>query len=125
MAIYQQTLEKLQGFTLLATEAKDAAFNGTGVDLKDFDGDIVVILNATAAGSSKTAALRLEESDDNSTFTAITGGGFTNVGNEASKQTKVLNRDGLKRYIRLAMTSITADGETILTCNGLALKKYG
>lgn len=125
MALFQQTLEKLQGLTLQETESKDAAFNGTGVDLKDYDGDIVVILTATAAGSSKTAAFRLEESDDNTTFTAITGGGFTNVGNEFSKQTKVLNRDGLKRYVRLAMTSITASGATYVTCNGLALKKYG
>jgi hypothetical protein len=125
MAIYQQTLEKLQGFTLLATETKTAAFDGTGVDLKDYDGDVVVILNATAAGSSKTAVLRLEESADNSTFTAIEGGGFTNVGNAASKQTKVLNRDALKRYIRLSMTSITAEGSTVVTCNGLALNKYG
>lgn len=125
MAIFQQSLEKLQGFTLLATETKTAAFDGTGVDLKDYDGDIVVIFNATAAGSGKTAAFRLEESDDNSTYTAITGGGFTNVGNTASKQTKVINRDELKRYVRLSMTSITSEGSTIVTCNGLALKKYG
>jgi len=125
MAIYQQTLEKLQHFTLVETEAKDAAFDSDGIDLKDYDGDIVVILTATAAGADITAEFRLEESADDVTYTAITGGGFTDVENDFSKQVKVLNRDIMKRYIRLSMTDITEEGETIVTCYGLALKKYG
>lgn len=125
MAIYQQTLEKLQHFTLVETEAKTAAFDSDGIDLKDYDGDILVILTATAAGVDITAEFRLEESADDVTYAAITGGGFTDVENDFSKQVKVLNRDGLKRYVRLSMTDITAEGDTTVTCIGLALKKYG
>ena len=128
MAIYQQTLEKLQHFTLVETEAKDAAFDSDGIDLKDYDGDIVVILTATAAGEDKTAEFRLEESADDGDedeYTAVAGGGFADVEDDFSKQVIVLNRDIMKRYIRLSMTDITEDGETIVTCYGLALKKYG
>ena len=72
--LFQQTLEKLEHFTLLATTTITATGNQTGVDLKDYDGDIQVILLGTAAGASADLTFRIEESDDNSTYTAATGG---------------------------------------------------
>ena len=51
MAIFQQTLEKLQHFTLLATTTITATGNQTGVDLLEYDGDIQIILSGTAAGA--------------------------------------------------------------------------
>jgi hypothetical protein len=125
MAIFQQTLDKLQHFTLLATTTITGTGDQTGVDLLEYDGDIQVILSGTAAGSGADLTFRLEESDDNSTFTAVTGGGFTAIGNTASKQVKTLNRDELKRYVRLSCTAETGTASSAVTCFGYGLKKYG
>jgi hypothetical protein len=125
MAIFQQTIEKLQHFTLLATTTITGTGNQTGVDLKDFDGDIQVILSGTAAGSDADLTFRLEESADNSAYTAVTGGTFTVIGNEAYKEVKTVNRDGLKRYLRLSCTAETGTASSAVTCFGYGLKKYG
>lgn len=125
MAIYQQTLEKLEHFTLLATTTITGTGDQAGVDLKDYDGDIQVILSGTAAGAGADLTFRLEESDDNSTFTAVTGGSFTAIGNAAAKQVKTFNRDELKRYVRLSCTAETGTASSAVTCFGYGLKKYG
>lgn len=125
MAIYQQTLEKLQHFTLLATTTITGTGDQAGVDLLDYDGDIQIILSGTAAGSGADLTFRIEESADNSTFTAVTGGTFTAIGNAASKQVLTLNRDALKRYVRLSCTAETGTASSAVTCFGFGLKKYG
>jgi hypothetical protein len=125
MAIFQQTLEKLEHFTLLATTTITGTGNQTGVDLHEYDGDIQIILSGTAAGAGADLTFRIEESDDNSTFTAATGGSFTAIGNTASKQVKTLNRDELKRYVRLSCTAETGTASSAVTCFGYGLKKYG
>ena len=125
MAIFQQTLEKLQHFTLLATTTITGTGDQTGVDLLDYDGDIQIILSGTAAGAGADLTFRIEESADNSTFTAVTGGTFTAIGNVASKQVLTLNRDALKRYVRLSCTAETGTASSAVTCFGYGLKKYG
>lgn len=125
MAIFQQTLDKIQHFTLLATTTITGTGDQTGVDLLDYDGDVQIILAGTAAGSGADLTFRIEESADNSTFTAVTGGTFTAIGNAAYKEVKTLNRDGLKRYIRLSCTAETGTASSAVTCFGFGLKKYG
>ena len=125
MAIFQQTLEKLQHFTLLATTTITATGNQTGVDLLEYDGDIQIILAGTAAGAGADLTFRIEESSDNSTFTAVTGGTFTAIGNAAYKEVKTFDRDNLKRYIRLSCTAETGTASSAVTCFGFGLKKYG
>jgi hypothetical protein len=125
MAIFQQTLEKLQHFTLLATTTITGTGNQTGVDLLEYDGDVQIILAGTAAGAAADLTFRIEESADNSTFTAVTGGTFTAIGNAAYKEVKTFDRDNLKRYIRLSCTAETGTASSAVTCFGFGLKKYG
>ena len=125
MAVFQQTLDKIQHFTLLATTTITGTGDQTGVDLLDYDGDVQIILAGTAAGAGADLTFRIEESADNSTFTAATGGTFTAIGNAAYKEVKTLNRDGLKRYIRLSCTAETGTASSAVTCFGFGLKKYG
>jgi hypothetical protein len=125
MAIHQQTLEKLQHFTLLATTTITGTGNQTGVDLLEYDGDVQIILAGTAAGAAADLTFRIEESADNSTFTAVTGGTFTAIGNAAYKEVKTFDRDNLKRYIRLSCTAETGTASSAVTCFGFGLKKYG
>lgn len=125
MAIHELTLEKLQHFTLLATTTITGTGNQTGVDLAGYEGDVQMILSGTAAGASADLTFRIEESDDNSTFTAATGGTFTAIGNAAYKEVKTLNSNDLKRYIRLSCTAETGSASSAVTCFGFGLKKYG
>jgi hypothetical protein len=82
-------------------------------------------LAGTAAGASADLTFRIEESSDNSTFTAVTGGTFTAIGNAAYKEVKTFDRDNLKRYIRLSCTAETGTASSAVTCFGFGLKKYG
>jgi len=128
MAIHQQTLEKLQHFPLHPVATESTTFTGATTniaDLKDFDGDIQIILDSGAAASSGTMTGKIQDSADGSTGWAdVTGGGFTAVAQAASKQVLTINRDGIKRYIRFVGT-IAASGTTTYSVNGYGLKKYG
>jgi len=125
MAVHELTLEKLQHFTLLATTTITGTGDQTGVDLAGYEGDVQIILSGTAAGSGADLTFRIEESADNSTFTAATGGRFTAIGNAAAKQVITLNSNDLKRYIRLSCTAETGTASSSVTCFGYGLKKYG
>jgi len=124
MAITQYTLDKLQHFTLLATTTITATGNQTGVDIGDFDGEIQVILSGTAAGAGADLTFRIEESADDSAYTAVTGGTFTAIANAASKQVLTLNASELKRYIRLSCTAETGTASSAVTCFGYGTKQY-
>ena len=129
MAIFQQTLEKLQHFPLHPLAQETATFTGATTniaDLKDFDGEIQIILDSGAAAASGTMTGQIQHSDttDNADFSNVTGGGFTAVAQAVSKQVMTLNRDALKRYIRFVGT-IAASGTTTYSVNGYGLKKYG
>ena len=124
MAITQYTLDKLQHFTLLATTAITGTGNQTGVDIADYDGEIQLVLLGTAAGAGADLTFRIEESNDDSTYTAVSGGGFTAVGNAASKQVLTLNASDLKKYIRLSCTAETGTASSAVTCIGYGTKQY-
>ena len=84
MAIFQQTLEKLQHFPLHPVASETATFTGATTniaDLNDFDGDIQLILDAGAAGGSGTMTGKIQHSDTTTSgdFSDVTGGGFTAV----------------------------------------------
>ena len=125
MALHELTLDKLQHFTLLATTTITGTGDQTGVDLAGYEGDIQIILSGTAAGADADLTFRIEESADNSTFTAATGGSFTAIGNAAYKEVITLNSNDLKRYIRLSCTAETGTASSAVTCFGFGLKKYG
>lgn len=124
MAITQHTLEKLQHFTLLATTTITATGDQTGVDIRAYDGEIQIILMGTAAGSGADLTFRIEHSNDDSTYVAVTGGGFTAIANAASKQVITLNANDLRRYIRLSCTAETGTASSAVTCIGYGTKQY-
>ena len=125
MAIHELTLDKLQHFTLLATTTITDVGDQTGVDLAGYEGDVQIILSGTAAGSATDLTFRIEESADDSTYTAVTGGTFTDIGNAAYKEVITLNSNDLKRYVRLSCTAKTGSPSSAVTCFGFGLKKYG
>ena len=89
MAINQQTLEKLQHFPLHPVASETGTFTGATTniaDLKDYDGDIQVILDAGAAAASGTMTGKIQHSSTTTSgdFEDVTGGCFTAVAQAAS-----------------------------------------
>ena len=125
MALHELTLDKLEHFTLLATTTITATGDQTGVDLAGYEGDVQIILSGTAAGADADLTFRIEESADDSTYSAATGGTFTAIGNAAYKEVLTLNSNDLKRYIRLSCPAETGTASSAVTCVGFGLKKYG
>jgi len=88
--------------------SRTATAQGTGVDLLDYEGTATVVLDAGAAtaGSSPTLEVTLDESDDNSTWTAVPaaayaeGTNFTQVTTTAGVQIRHFNVSERKRYLR-------------------------
>ena len=130
MAITQYALEKLQHFPLHPAASETADFTGATTniaDLKDFDGDIQIILDSNGGASgTRTLALKIQHSatTTDGDFVDATGGGFTSLTTSVSKQVMTLNRDGLRRYVRLVTTQ-GAGSTYIYSVNGYGLKKYG
>ena len=134
MAIIQQALEKLEHFALAPTASRNAALDGTAVDLRTYDGDVLLILDVAAGGTS-TCTVTLQDSADNVTFANVsaefTRGGvlqapgtvaFAQVSTTASKQTIVVSKDGLRRYVKAVSVE---GGDHTYSVNGIGVKKYG
>lgn len=87
---------------ILACANVSASANGTGIDVSDFVGGVKFTLDSGAGtGTTPTLDVKLQESDDNSTWTDVTGGAFTQVTDAgASFETLTLSADGLKKYVR-------------------------
>ena len=86
-----------------APSARTATFNSTGVDLANYDGAMVVIHPGTITDGTHTPTL--QESSDNSTFSAVAASDM--IGTLAAIATNTVQRVGYigsKRYIRLNVT---------------------
>lgn len=86
---------------------KNATVNGTGVDLKGYETALAVVQFGTWTDGTHTPSL--EESDDNSAFTAVAAadleGSFTAVSAGGGSNTiQQVGYKGRKRYVRVKMT---------------------
>jgi len=105
---------------LLPGARRTASGNGSGVDVRDYVGAAkVVLISSAGGGATPTLDVKIQDSDDNSTFADVSGAAFTQVTDAAaSLQELHLNLDSVKRYIRavatIAGTTPTFDGGVIL-----------
>lgn len=107
MSIDRNLGEVLQTIEVLAPKRATATANGTGIDMQDYVGDVVVTLSSSAGGgTSPTLDVKLQECDTSGgTYTDITGATFTQVTGAAdSTESIVLNADSAKRYVRAVET---------------------
>lgn len=119
----------LQTINLLPMQSVIADANGTGVDVSQYVGSIAVVLSCKCtAGTSPTLDVKLQESDDDVTYTDISGGAFTQVtdaGTSAATREKiVVNVDACKKYIR-ALKDIGGTGSPafMTSCVGLGVQQ--
>lgn len=127
MAIIQQALEKLQLFSCVATAAVTSTATSAAIDLKEYDGDVSLILTSAAGtGSSPTLDVKVQDSDaSGGTYSDLSGAAFTQVTDSASMQVITFSKDEAKRYIKIVQTVGGSTPSFTFNINALALKKYG
>ena len=117
---------KTELLSLSANDVVGASANRTGVDLVDYEGDIMAILDAEAGGASITYAVKIQDSADNSSFADVSGLAFTTTdANTALRETLRINSDEVRRYIRAVITVAGGSGAGALSVVALGSKKYG
>ena len=126
MALSQRNFEALQHFAAYAPATVTATGAATSVDLLGYDGDVVFVMQATAAGAATAFKVRMEHSDttDAGDFTAITGGAFEDIGNAAYLDSVAISKDDVKRYVRVNIYEETGSASSIISVTGVGVKKY-
>jgi len=94
---------------LVADNHAAGTVNGPGIDRVGFE-EALVVVNSGANGTSGTADVKVQESDDNSTWADVAGAAFAQI-TEANDNTVYVGRLNLvvrKRYLRLVAVVGTA-----------------
>ncbi len=108
MAIRDTATEALPAHSLAPAVRTNGTVNGSGVDLQGYEASFALV--HFGAWTDGTHTPKLQESDDNSSFTDVAAGDqlgtFTAVASAPGANTiqKVAYR-GAKRYIRVVMTT--------------------
>ena len=76
--------------------------NGTGIDLRGYQGILKVILDSGAG--TGTLNVKIQDSTDNNSFADIAGKAFAQVTTAESLQSLKIDTRAVKRYIRAVLT---------------------
>ena len=101
------TLSRVTDAVLFAPAVRTASANGTGVDITDYEGVGMIVLTSTAEAATGTMDLTLQDSPDNSTWSAVTliDGAFTQVTNAGtSQQIRRFDVNAAQKFIRGVQT---------------------
>jgi hypothetical protein len=99
--------------------ANTAAATGTGVDLNDYEGPVIVIQSHGV--STGTLDGKVQDSADNSAFADVSGLTFTQSTTTADIKTLVFDRKSVRRYVRYLGT--VATGPQVVGVSLTAMKK--
>jgi len=119
----------LQTLNLIPMASVTGDGNGTGVDVSQYVGQLAVVLTCkNTAGTTPTLDIKLQESDDNSTYTDVSGATFTQVTDAntaaATIEKIVVNVDACKKYIRAVKDIGGTDSPAFMTsCVGYGVKQ--
>lgn len=100
-----------------ASCADTAAATGTGVDLRDYEGPVVVTQNHGV--STGTLNGKIQDSADNSSFADVTGLAFAESTTTADVQQLVVQSKQVRRYIRYVGTVGTGPQVVAVTLTGV------
>lgn len=100
-----------------ASCANTAAATGTGVDLQDYEGPMIVVQNhGTSTG---TLDGKIQDSADNSSFADVAGLTFTQSTTTADVKSLVLQSKQVRRYVKYVGTVGTGPQVVGVTISGV------
>ena len=103
---------------LAAVSAADtAAATGTGVDLKDYEGPMLVV--QSHGTSTGTLDGKIQDSADNSSFADVAGLTFAQVTTAAGVKSLVLQSKQVRRYVKYVGTVGTGPQVVSVTISGV------
>ena len=97
----------LDGVSSIDPASVTATTNGSGVDLRDYDGAMVVFQAGTAdtGSGNETYSPSVEESDDNASFSAVAASDLEgSLSNMTANSVQRVGYKGAKRYLRAVLT---------------------
>ncbi len=99
---------------------------GSAIDLTNYEGDMVVLLDAEAGGAGVTYAVKLTASDTSGgTYTDVTGGAFTTTTANTLLLEKIfVNVTDIKRFVKVVVTAAGTTPLGAVSVIGLASNKY-
>ena len=110
--------------------ARTATLTGTALDVLDYEGSCLIVLNAAAAtaGTTPTLNVKLQHSATTTSgdFVDVTSGAFTavtDVAGTAGVQYLKFNASDLKRYLRVIGTIAGANASFDFTVEFVGVKK--
>lgn len=116
-------LTNFDALQLFTPAARAATANSTGVDCKDYDGPLCAIAQHGTC-TDGNYLFSLEESSDDSAYTAITptSGAFITITTSTDESTQVVQFKRTKRYVRGVITETSA-GTTGVVCSLVVLAR--
>lgn len=98
--------DAIKALVTIRPQAATASVNGSGVDTLGYNSAAFILEVGAVSGTTPTLDVKIQESDDNATFTDVAGATFTQV--TASNNSQILRVEGLgtdrKRYLRAVAT---------------------
>lgn len=97
----------LDGVSSMVPASYTATTSGSGVDLRDYDGAMIVFQAGTVdtGNADETYTPGVEESDDNSNFSAVAASDLEGaLSNMTANSVQRVGYKGARRYIRAVLT---------------------
>jgi len=92
-------------FELLVSGARTSTVTGTGVDIRPYQGALKIVLNSAAgSGTSPTLDVKIQDSEDGSSYADVSGAVFAQVTTTASTQSIRLDTRRIRRLVRVVGT---------------------
>lgn len=111
---------------LVPASVRTATVTGTAVDVTQYIGEIAILLDSGAGGAGATLDVAIQDCDTvGGSYTALSPAfAFTQVGNAAAAQVKVLNLDALavRAFIK-AVGTIAGTASFAMSVNALGTKQ--
>lgn len=122
--IRQRNLEALHSVTMLEPIQVTAATNTTAVDLSGFDGDVCLVLSATASAANTGMKVKVQHGNQSNGSDAadVTGGAFVDLGATAYHNRVVVSKDDLGKFLRLSFHTETGAYDAHVSCVAVGVK---
>jgi hypothetical protein len=104
---------------LVASQSAASTITGTGIDLRDYEGPVVIVQN----GGAGTGTLdgKIQDSADNVTFADVSGLTFPQKSTTAATAAIAVQSKQVRRFIRYIGTIVT--GPHLVSVTAVGVKK--